>query len=63
MAAQAKKLKITQVKSGIGYPRWAKATLKALGIRRMQQTVHQPDNPAIRGMVFRIRHLVKVEEV
>ena len=63
MAAQAKKLKITQVKSGIGYPRLAKATLKALGIRRMQQTVQQPDNPAIRGMVFRIRHLVKVEEV
>ena len=63
MAAQAKKLKITQVKSGIGYPRWAKATLKALGIRRMQQTVQQPDNPDIRGMVFRIRHLVKVEEV
>ncbi len=63
MVAQAKKLKITQVKSGIGYPRWAKATLKALGIRRMQQTVQQPDNPAIRGMVFRIRHLVKVEEV
>ena len=63
MAAQVKKLKITQVKSGIGYPRWAKATLKALGIRRMQQTVQQPDNPAIRGMVFRIRHLVKVEEV
>lgn len=63
MAAQEKILKITQVKSGIGYPRWAKATLKALGIRRMQQTVQQPDNPAIRGMVFRIRHLVKVEEV
>ena len=63
MAAQEKILKITQVKSGIGYPRWAKATLKALGIRRMQQTVQQPDNPAIRGMVFRIRHPVKVEEV
>ncbi len=63
MAAGAKRLKITQVKSGIGYPRWAKATLRALGIRRMHQTVQQPDNPAIRGMVVRIRHLVKVDEV
>ena len=62
MIAKAKSLKITQVKSGIGYPRWAKATLKALGIRRMHQTVQQPDNPAIRGMVTRIRHLVKVDE-
>ena len=62
MAAKAKGLKITQVKSGIGYPRWAKATLRALGLRRMHQTVIQPDNPAIRGMVTRIQHLVKAEE-
>ncbi len=61
MAAKAKNLKITQVKSGIGYPRWAKATLRALGLRRMHQTVIQPDNPAIRGMVTRIQHLVKAE--
>ncbi len=59
MAAKAKSLRITQVKSGIGYPRWAKATLRALGLRRMHQTVIQPDNPAIRGMVTRIQHLVK----
>lgn len=61
MAAKSKSLKITQVKSGIGYPRWAKATLRALGLRRMHQTVIQPDNPAIRGMVTRIQHLVKAE--
>ncbi len=62
MAAK-KTLKITQIKSGIGYRQRAKDTLRALGIRRMQMTVEQPDNPAIRGMINAIRHLVKVEEV
>jgi large subunit ribosomal protein L30 len=62
MAAR-KTLKITQIKSGIGYRQRAKDTLRALGIRRMQMTVEQPDNPAIRGMIKAIRHLVKVEEV
>ncbi len=61
MADKAKKLKITQVKSGIGYPQWAKATLRSLGLRRMHQTVVKPDNPAIRGMVTRIQHLVRIE--
>lgn len=56
-------LKITQVKSGIGYHHTAKKTLKALGLRKMHQTVIQPDNAAIRGMVFKINYLVKVEEV
>lgn len=54
-------ISITQIKSGIGYPRRTKATLRALGIRRMHQTVIKPDNPAIRGMVNKLRHLVKVE--
>lgn len=62
MAAK-KILRITQIKSGIGYRQRAKDTLRALGIRRMQMTVEQPDNPAIRGMINAIRHLVKVEEV
>jgi len=62
MAARNKTLQITQIKSGIGYPKRTKATLRALGIRRMQQTVVKPDNPAIRGMVTRVRHLVKVVE-
>jgi large subunit ribosomal protein L30 len=39
-----------------------KRTVRALGIRRMQQVVVQPDNPAIRGMVHLVRHLVEVEE-
>lgn len=62
MAAK-KTVRITQIKSGIGYRQRAKDTLRALGIRRMQMTVEQPDNPAIRGMINAIRHLVKVEEV
>ncbi|MCK9244365.1 MAG: 50S ribosomal protein L30 [Candidatus Marinimicrobia bacterium] len=56
-------LKITQIKSGIGYREKTKRTLLALGISRMHQTVVLPDNPAIRGMVKAIPHLLKVEEV
>ena len=59
----AKELKITQVKSAIGYRSRDKATLKALGIRKMNHTVTQKDSPAMRGMVRAIAHLVKVEEV
>jgi len=62
MARQTMQLKITQIKSGIGYARRTKDTLRALGIRRMHQTVVKPDNPAVRGMIVRVRHLVKVEE-
>jgi len=57
------KLKITQIKSPIGYRQRARKTLEALGLKRMHHTVIQPDNPAIRGMVNSISHLVKVEEV
>ncbi len=63
MAAKAVILKITQTKSGIGYRQRTKDTLIALGIRRMHQTVEHKDNPAIRGMINHVRHLVKVEEV
>ncbi|UCD37772.1 MAG: 50S ribosomal protein L30 [Fidelibacterota bacterium] len=56
-----KRLKITQVKSGIGYAQRTKDTLRALGIHRMHQTVLKPDNSAIRGMITRVRHLVVVE--
>ncbi len=62
MSATKKKLKITQIKSCIGYPQRTKDTLKALGINRMHQTVEKPDNPAIRGMITRVRHLVEVEQ-
>lgn len=56
-------LRITQVRSAIGLPKDQKATIRALGIKRMHQTVEQADTPAIRGMVFKVKHLVKVEEL
>jgi large subunit ribosomal protein L30 len=56
-------LKITLVRSPIGYSKRQKRTVEALGLRRLQQSVLKPDNPAIRGMVRKISHLVTVEEV
>ncbi|MBC8174645.1 MAG: 50S ribosomal protein L30 [Candidatus Marinimicrobia bacterium] len=56
-------LKITQVKSAIGYKLKAKKTLAALGLRRMHQTVVKPDTPVIRGMIAVVDYLVNVEEV
>jgi len=60
---QPKRLRITQVVSGVGRPGTHRRTLRALGLRRHQQTVIQQDNPAIRGMLFQVQHLVRVEEV
>jgi large subunit ribosomal protein L30 len=57
------KLKIRQVKSAIHRNEKQKKTIRALGIRRMHQTVVHEDNPCIRGMVSKIEHLVEVEEV
>ena len=56
------KLRVTWVKSGIGYSQDQKGTLKALGFRRMNQSVVHEDSSSIRGMINKIRHLVKVEE-
>jgi len=58
----ARKVKITQTKSASGHPADQRATVRALGIRHMQQTVVHTETPQIRGMVFKVRHLVKVEE-
>jgi large subunit ribosomal protein L30 len=55
-------LRITLIKSPIGYSERHKATVKALGLHRMHQTVEQPDTPAVRGMVAKVAHLVKVED-
>jgi large subunit ribosomal protein L30 len=57
------RLRITQVRSGIGRPESHKRTLRALGLRRHQQSVIQQDSPAIRGMLFHVRHLVDVQEL
>ena len=55
------KLHITWIKSGIGYSKDQKRTLKALGFRRLNQGVIHDDSASIRGMVNKVRHLVKVE--
>ena len=57
-----RKLGIRQVKSASGHKSDQKRTIDALGIRRLQQQVVHEDTPQIRGMVFKVRHLVKVEE-
>lgn len=61
--AAEKKLKITQVKSGIGFPADQKRTIRALGLKRINDSVEQADTPAVRGMIFKVKHLVKVEEL
>ncbi len=56
------KLRITWVKSGIGYAEDQKKTLKALGFRRLNQSVTHNDCTSIRGMLNKVKHLIKVEE-
>jgi large subunit ribosomal protein L30 len=58
---KTKSLKITLVKSPIGYSTRQKETVRALGLRRMGQTVEHSDTPAIRGMVDKVSHLIEVE--
>ena len=60
---QPKQLRITYVKSSIGYSERHKATIRSLGLRRLNQTVVQNDTPVLRGMLAKVAHLVKVEEV
>ena len=57
-----KTVRVTQVKSAIGYDKRQRAHLKGLGIRRMHHTVEVEDTPSIRGMINKIPHLLKVEE-
>ena len=56
------KLNVTWIKSGIGYNEVQKRTLKALGFRRLNQSVTHEDCASVRGMINKVRHLVKVEE-
>ncbi len=60
---QSKKVTVTWIKSGIGYSQRQKDTVRALGLHRLHQTVELRDTPEVRGMVEKVRHLVKVEEV
>ena len=59
----AEKLKITLVKSTIGAVPKNRKTVEALGLRKLNHSVEMPDNPAVRGMVRQVGHLVKVEEI
>lgn len=59
----AGKLKVTLVKSKIGAIPKQKATVEALGLRKLNKSVVLPDNEAVRGMIWHVRHLVKVEEI
>ena len=56
-------LKITYKKSSIGYSRDQKATVRSLGLRKLNQSVIRPDTPVVRGMIQAVRHLLVVEEV
>ena len=58
----AGRVKVRQVRSGIGFEKNQKATLRSLGFTRLNQVVDLPDNPAVRGMIYTVRHLVEVVE-
>lgn len=60
--ASEKKIRVTLVRSPIGYTKDQRATANALGLRRLHQTVEHLDSPALRGMIRKIVHLVQVEE-
>lgn len=58
-----KTLKITWVRSAIGYSKDQKATIKAMGLHRLNETIERPDSPQLRGQIFKVKHLLNVEEV
>ena len=59
--SQPGRIRVTQVRSAIGFDRRQRATLRGLGIRRLGRTVELPDTPAVRGMIQKVSHLVRVE--
>ena len=59
---EGKTIKITLVRSPIGYPKGQKATVRALGFHHLHETVVHKDSPVIRGMLDKVVHLIKVEE-
>ena len=61
--AKTRQLRITLVKSPIGYTKRQKETVRSLGLRRMNQSVLQEDTPMMRGMINKVSHLLSVEEV
>ena len=61
-AKDVKVVRVTLVKSPIGYSQRHKDTIKALGLHRMHQSVEHEDTPSLRGMLYKVAHLVEVEE-
>jgi len=63
VSAQTKRIRVRQFKSVIGSPADQKATVRALGLKRINHTVDHDDTAVIRGMVFKVKHLVEVEDI
>lgn len=61
-ASGTKTLRVTLVRSAIGFTKDQKATVRALGLRHLHQTVEHQDSPAVRGMLAKVVHLLKIEE-
>jgi len=57
-----KMIKLTLVRSPIGYPEPQKATVRALGFRHLHQTVEHEDTPVVRGMIAKVIHMIRIEE-
>jgi large subunit ribosomal protein L30 len=58
--AAGPKLRVKQVRSGIGHPEVQRANLRSIGLKHHQDVVVVPDTPTVRGMIFKVRHLVEV---
>jgi large subunit ribosomal protein L30 len=56
-----RKIRVTQVRSTIGFNRKQRDVVRSLGLRRIRHTIEVPDTPEVRGMILKIRHLVTVE--
>lgn len=63
MSDAKKTLRLTQVKSSVGRPADQGKTLKALGLGKIGRSVDQVDNESVRGMIFKVKHLITVEEI
>jgi large subunit ribosomal protein L30 len=61
-AGAGKRVKVTLVRSTIGFNKTQAQTVQGMGLRRLNHTVELPDTPATRGMIHKVRHLVEVEE-
>jgi large subunit ribosomal protein L30 len=60
---EPKKLRITYVRSAIGYSERHKDTIRTLGLHKLHQSVIREDTPTLRGMLYKVNHLVQIEEV